>query len=384
LIKGLLDTKISDFNVVPNKNNNNGNRMKSHSLSVLITVSILGLTACSQQQASNKTIQPKSNISSKTYYVDTQKQKAQQVVFQRQQHAQKQAEQKAAQQRAAQQRAAQQKAAQQRAAQQLARQQALHRQATSQQQVNSSQVGANRDLSELYGIGDKIFKNETGGRIDQLTHWNLREDFASMGIGHFTWYPANRAQRFGNTFPGLLDYLVKNGVQLPQWVQAARFQGAPWRTREELMRAKNTPEVKQFSQLLYNTRHLQAKYIMDRAMRAMPKLVKKTPPHLRNLVANNLNAVANSRGGRYVLVDYTNFKGEGLNRTGGYKGQNWGLLQVLEEMRPSQPGPQALNEFANASMRVLERRVRNSDPKRNERKWLPGWRNRTNTYRNPI
>jgi len=250
--------------------------------------------------------------------------------------------------------------------------------------VRPSNNPAQANLSELYAIGDKIFNNETGGRIDQLVHWNQRENFASMGIGHFTWYPKGRATRYGNTFPGLLDYLQKNGVNLPYWVQRARFEGAPWRSREELMQAKSSPEVRQFSQLLYNTRHLQAKYIMDRAMRAMPRLVNKAPPQLRRQVANNLNAVANSRGGRYVLIDYVNFKGEGLNRSGGYRGQNWGLLQVLEEMRPVRQGPEALNEFADAAMRVLERRVRNSDPRRNERKWLNGWRNRTNTYRNPI
>jgi len=279
----------------------------------------------------------------------------------------------------------------------------IYRQNAAHQQVRRPQVGgrtvkpsvhppvrpprtnpAQANLAELYAIGDKIFNNETGGRIDQLVHWNQREDFASMGIGHFTWYPRGRATRYGNTFPGLLDHLQKSGVNLPQWVKRARFEGAPWRSREELMQAKSSPEVRQFAQLLYNTRHLQAKYIMDRAMRAMPRLVNTSPPQLRSHVANNLNAVANSRGGRYVLIDYVNFKGEGLNRTGGYRGQNWGLLQVLEEMRPARQGPQALNEFANAAMRVLERRVRNSDPRRNERKWLNGWRNRVNTYRNPI
>ena len=318
----------------------------------LVAVILVSLTACSQ----NTKPVNHSNKSSKTYYVDTQKRVVQQVVFQRSSESYR----------------------------------PPYRQRAGYQQVRKPQVKpatnnlAKADISELYAIGDKIFKNETGGRIDQLVHWNHRENFASMGIGHFTWYPAGRRTRYGNTFPGLLDHLQNNGVQLPYWVQRARFEGAPWRTREELMRAKNTPEVRQFAQLLYDTRHLQAKYIMDRAMRAMPRLVKKTPPHLRGLVAGNLNAVANSRGGRYVLVDYINFKGEGLNRNGGYRGKNWGLLQVLEEMRPARPGSQALNEFADASMRVLERRVRNSDPKRNERKWLPGWRNRTNTYRNPI
>ncbi len=247
-------------------------------------------------------------------------------------------------------------------------------------QRNPAQV----NLKELYAIGEKIFQNESGGEIIKLVHWNKREDFASMGIGHFTWYPAGRRTRYGNTFPGLLDYMQRRGVKLPAWVQRARFEGAPWRTRRELMNAKSDPKVRQFAQLLYDTRHIQAQYIMDRAMRAMPRLVKKTPPHLREHVANNLNAVANTPGGRYVLIDYVNFKGEGLNRHGGYKGHNWGLLQVLEEMNPSQPGAQALNQFADAAMRVLERRVANSDPRRNERKWLAGWRNRTNTYRTPI
>ena len=198
--------------------------MKSHSLNVLMVISVVSITACSQQYSNRSTIQPQQPTkSTKTYYVDTQKQKAQQVVFQRQQVAQERAIEA--------QRRIQQNAARAAAIQKQNRQKALHRQTVSQQQVRRSQVQTpNRtvvprpvaprpqgnDISELYGIGDKIFRNETGGRIDQLTHWNLREDFASMGIGHFTWYPAGRQQRFGNTFPGLLDYLQQNGVRLPQ------------------------------------------------------------------------------------------------------------------------------------------------------------------------
>ncbi|MEE9309582.1 MAG: hypothetical protein V3U64_01035 [Cocleimonas sp.] len=337
--------------------------MKPQTLIGLAAVTVIGLSACSQ----TKTSPQNSSTSSKTYQVNTQEATAKRVVY--------------------------------RQPAVRADNKAPHQQRTVFQQVRNSRVKKPKPPrvaqparpnptraknAELFAIGDQIFKNETGGKIDLLVHWNHREDFAAMGIGHFTWYPAGRRARFGNTFPGLLDYLQKNGVKLPHWVQRARFEGAPWRTREELMRVKNTPEIRQFAQLLYQTRNLQAQYIMDRAMRAMPRLVKKTPQHLRGHVAKNLNDVANSHGGRYVLVDYVNFKGEGLNRHGGYKGHNWGLLQVLEEMRPSNVGPQALNEFANAAMRVLERRVRNSKPSRNERKWLPGWRNRTNTYRNPI
>ena len=323
--------------------------MKTQTLIGLAVVTTVGLSACS-----HKTTPPRnSSNSNKTHYVDAQETTIRHVVFNKQERLQN-----------------------------TAHQQRTVRQQVQRPVVVSPPMSANE--AELYSIGDKIFRNETGGRIENLVHWNEREDFASMGIGHHTWYPAGRRARFGNTFPGLLDYLQKSGVKLPHWVQRARFEGAPWRTRQELERAKNTPEVRQFAQLLYNTRNLQAQYIMDRAMRAMPRLVNKTPQHLRAHVAKNLNDVANSRGGRYVLIDYINFKGEGLNRSGGYKGHNWGLLQVLEEMRPSNVGPQALNEFADAAMRVLERRVRNSNPRRNERKWLPGWRNRVNTYRNPI
>ena len=236
---------------------------------------------------------------------------------------------------------------------------------------------------ELRAIGQQIFVNEGGGNISRLVHWNVGEDFAAMGIGHFTWYPAGRRQRFGNTFPGLLDHLASRGVQLPGWLQKARHTGSPWRSRSDFLRQRNSPQVRELQQLLYNTREIQAEYIVNRARRAMPRLVKASSGRFQQRVAQNLNAVANTPGGWYALIDYVNFKGEGLGN-GGYKGQSWGLRQVLEEMRPSQPGQPALNEFADAAMRVLQRRVRNSDPSRNERRWLPGWQNRVNTYRNPI
>lgn len=237
------------------------------------------------------------------------------------------------------------------------------------------------DLSpaELRTISEQIFKNEGGGNPSNLVHWNDGEDFASMGIGHFTWYPAGRTGRFGSTFPELISYMQTRGVQVPGWLQHGG--GAPWRNKAEMMQAKHTPQVQELQNFLFQTRLLQAQFIVDRTRRAMPKLVGTTPVHLRPHVANNLNAVANTPGGWYALIDYTNFKGEGLNRSGGYNGQNWGLLQVLEEMRPARPGQEALHEFAGAAMRVLERRVRNAPHGQNEQRWLAGWSNRVNTYR---
>lgn len=305
-----------------------------------------------------------------------QQQQARQIA---QQRAQQQAQQLAQQQ--AQQRAQQQ----QLAARQQAQQYAMLLQQRPQQAPQSRNTGiSGLSQAEMRAIGDKIFLNESGGDINKLVHWNDGENFASMGIGHFTWYPAGRRTRYGNTFPGLLDHLKANGVNLPVWVQRARHQGAPWRTKGELGNAKASAQIKDFQNLLYQTRDLQASYIFERAKRAMPKLVKTAPPHLRPLVAQNLNAVANTRGGWYALIDYVNFKGEGLNRSGGYKGQNWGLLQVLENMRPSQPGQMALNNFADSAIQTLQRRVNNSNPARNENRWMRGWTVRINTYRQPF
>jgi len=83
----------------------------------------------------------------------------------------------------------------------------------------------------------------------------------------------------------------------------------------------------------------------------------------------------------YPLLDYVNFKGEGISPTEQYQGQGWGLLQVLQEMRDVPAGEAALNEFARAAEQVLRRRVYNSPRERNEDRFLPGWMNRIKSYR---
>ena len=237
---------------------------------------------------------------------------------------------------------------------------------------------------EMQKIGEKIFLNEAGGDQQNLVHWNTGEDFASLGIGHFLWYPPGRVQRFGNTFPGLIEYMGTRGAPAPSWVQLAVARGAPWYSRQELQRVKHTAQVQELIGYLWETRGLQAEYIMLRSKNAMQKYVNTTPDYLKHRVAQNINSLANTPGGWYPLIDYVNFKGEGLNRNGGYNGQNWGMLQVLEQMNPSQPGAKALHNFADAAYQVLLRRVQNSPPQNKEYRWLAGWRNRVNTYRNPL
>jgi hypothetical protein len=110
-------------------------------------------------------------------------------------------------------------------------------------------------------------------------------------------------------------------------------------------------------------------------------MLNQVAPQERDRVLRNYQALERSPKGLYPLLDYVNFKGEGISPTERYNGQGWGLLQVLLAMSPVQPGPQALEEFARAAEEVLTRRIANAPPERHEARWLAGWRSRLNTYR---
>jgi hypothetical protein len=109
-------------------------------------------------------------------------------------------------------------------------------------------------------------------------------------------------------------------------------------------------------------------------------MLAEVPAAERGLVKGRFYAVASTAGGKYALMDYVNFKGEGTNRNERYKGQGWGMLQVLQGMRGKPEGAAAVKEFSASAERVLSRRVENA-PKE-ESQWLPGWKNRARSYAN--
>src|SRR6266404_3179051 len=55
-------------------------------------------------------------------------------------------------------------------------------------------------------IGKKIWRNECGGSVAGLTSWNSGENFASLGIGHFIWYPKGVRGPFDESFPKLVEF----------------------------------------------------------------------------------------------------------------------------------------------------------------------------------
>ncbi len=235
----------------------------------------------------------------------------------------------------------------------------------------------NLSESEAKRIGHKIWQNECSGTIAGLTSWNAGEDFASLGIGHFIWYPEGKRGPFEESFPKLVRFLKDNGRQLPAFTLGA----CPWRSRAEFSSAQQSPEMRQLRDLLAGTVNLQTQFLVNRLDQALPKLLTEAAPDEREKVRQNFERLTRSAAGCYALIDYVNFKGEGTLATERYQGKGWGLLQVLERM-PSGGGNPA-GEFSAAAADVLRERVRNAPAGRHEERWLSGWIHRVNSYSRP-
>lgn len=236
---------------------------------------------------------------------------------------------------------------------------------------------------QAHEIGMKIWRNEAGGKVELLTHWNKDEDFASLGIGHFIWYVAGRPGRFTESFPGLLEALEASGRTLPTWLQGRP--SCPWPNRDAFYAEFQGPRMLELRGLLADTIDIQARYAAKRLEDALPKVLAAADPGVQSKLQSRFYAVAAAPNGVYALVDYVNFKGEGINPNERYDGLGWGLLQVLELMTDAPSGQPSVEAFARGADAALTRRVEHSpsDRREAERKWLPSWRKRLATYTQP-
>lgn len=235
---------------------------------------------------------------------------------------------------------------------------------------------------EVRKIGEQIWRNECGGTVAGLTSWNRGEDFASLGIGHFIWYPAGREGRFEESWPKLMTFMKAREVPTPSWLD--KHPDCPWRSYEEFHAARDGWEMTDLRSFLSRTVHLQTEFIVQRLQAALPKMTSSpglphgAPRHLKA----NFHAMAGSSQGLYAMIDYVNFKGEGIHPGERYRGQGWGLAQVLLEMKGRPAGAAAVWEFSEAAKRVLLRRIQNA-PK-DESQWRVGWMNRCESYKRPL
>lgn len=240
------------------------------------------------------------------------------------------------------------------------------------------------DLSEdqLRWLGERIYQNECNSRPACLTSWNAGEEFPSLGIGHFIWYSRGYKGPFEETFPGLVDYLQTNGVAVPAWLSESVASGAPWLSREAFLEDIDSPKMRQLRLFLSDTQGLQVEFIARRLRDSLPDMLATLPAGEAASLEHRFFALATAHPpyGLYALIDYVHFKGTGVHASERYQGQGWGLLQVLQNM----PGGNAdIDAFVASATAVLQRRVANAPPERNEQRWLQGWINRLQSYLPP-
>lgn len=228
---------------------------------------------------------------------------------------------------------------------------------------------------QLEETADRLYQNECSRKKANLVHWKVGEEFPSLGIGHFIWYPEGQTGPFDEGFPKFIRFCQANNVTLPLFLK--EHQHCPWNSREELAKAPQKV-IDELTEFLLKTQALQAQCIAERLYQALPAMTKGLTAEQKSVVEARFSRVAQAPSGLYALIDYVNFKGEGTLASERYKAQGWGLLQVLQGMDDSQ---ETMVAFRKAAKEVLTRRVANSPKERNEARWLAGWCSRIDTYK---
>ena len=248
---------------------------------------------------------------------------------------------------------------------------------------NYQKITLSRDQADF--IAQMVWENEAAGELKYLIHWNEGEAFLSLGIAHFLWYSKDKKDRYLEMFPLLVEYFVKHNVRLPDWLNSTT--PCPWNDRESFLKAKSQKSQKyqDLYNLLVRTMPIQVNFIIERMNGALPEMLKslnneEERKHVKK-VYNRMVYLPDgslSTQGIYAVLDYVNFKGEGTSPAERYKNEGWGLLQVFMMMDPEAQDPQ--KAFKEAAKKVLERRIENSPPERNESRWKNGWFKRIDTY----
>ena len=240
------------------------------------------------------------------------------------------------------------------------------------------------DPAFLELAGKRIWMSECGGTKSGLTSWNNGEGFASLGIGHFLWFPEGKEFRFDESFPKFLDYYENRSATeklptIPEWLKQA--EDCPWHNRSEFESARESQEMVALRNFLFDTFSVQVEFIYQRLLNSRSKLFAVDDAALAAHSSDRFDALTKTPEGKFAMMDYINFKGEGTKPEEEYNGQGWGLRQVLGEMKPGLEGNAASRDFARASEAMLRRRVANNP---SDERWIAGWSRRTREYALPF
>jgi len=227
-------------------------------------------------------------------------------------------------------------------------------------------------------IGRLIWQNEASQKKELLVYWSPHEQFPSLGIGHFIWYPEDTTPQCTQQFPDLCNYLQQHGISLPEWLKQALSRGAPWKTRTDFM--ADTKRRTELEQLLYTTISVQIDFIIERFEQKWPFIEQAAPEDKQLKIRCIYELMKSSPIGTYALIDYSNFKGHGLNPQERIYDQGWGLLQVLLDMPDDLCIENATKVFSLSAAQILIQLIKNDSPEYNRIRHLAGWINRLSTY----
>ena len=234
--------------------------------------------------------------------------------------------------------------------------------------------------NELGCLQKMIFFNECSGRVERMLTWNTDEDFPSFGLGHFIWYPQGKKGPYQDLFPDFLSFLEAQKTEIPAWIKALPTREAPWKNREEFLSDLSSERMAALKNFLDKTQGLQTQFIIFRVKGILPRMLAAIPAEKRPEIELKFREISEDPKGMFALIDYVNFKGEGVLETERSQGQGWGLLQVLEEMKTPEKKEESLEEFVRAAKKVLENRVKNAPPEKDCSKRLRGWKTRVKNY----
>jgi len=261
-------------------------------------------------------------------------------------------------------------------------------------------------------VSGNEFQNDPESSID----WNEGEDFASLGMGHFIWYPEGVEQKFTESFPKMAVVLWRSwptSSDIPPQLRSAfnyskefifkssgevRF--CPWAKRTSFFAWKEQNPI-EWGYLISFINHPMIKRIqlayMDQDFReaivrlydevdsnddlvAMEASSGETVASVRQHLRSVILSLLTSKEGTTALMDYVNFKGDGTDSRMRYSNVGWGLQQVLYWTDLKSGSLEQLKSLARAALNRLTRRAMLSGREIEREVWIHGWANRVLGY----
>jgi hypothetical protein len=240
-------------------------------------------------------------------------------------------------------------------------------------------------ITKIRNKKDKMFNqlsvNEGTKEKKNLAFWSTNEAFPSLGIGHFIW---GTDGVYDYVFPQFVDFLLEKSEETPPaFTFPTKYQTSlynklivngkltypkeAWKDKESFDKSTITSELRNFLDET-EVKNMQREFIMQRAYKSIYSIIEtEKDPTIKTKLKTRINKLINeSDNSRFALLDYINFKGNGLKTTERVNGKGWGLKQVILGMND----PIDLNSFIISAKARLKVRLDDDKAKNKEKYYI--------------